>query len=88
MCRVGKCHEGPDVEDEYGPLRVSPKQPQPVWQAWGYVTTGEQGGMRGTGESSTRGVARASDEKGCRKGGEVRVRERRGWGGHVNKGRT
>ena len=26
-CQMGKCHEGPDVEDDSGPLRVSPRQP-------------------------------------------------------------
>ena len=80
--RSGRCHEVPDVENDSGPLRVSPRQPQPVCQTWGDVTTGEQGFAGGTGDSSTKREAGAGDEKGRRKGGEVRVREQEGmwWG--------
>ena len=87
-CQMGQCHEGPDVENDSGPLRASPRQPQPVCQTWGYVTTGEQGTVVGTGDSSMRGVAEAGDEKGRRKGGEERERERRGWGGASVQGQN
>ena len=52
------------------------------------MTTGKQGTVVGTGDSSMRGVAEAVVEKGRRKGCEVRVWKRRGWVGHVYKGRT
>ena len=87
-CQIGKCHEGPDVENDSGPLRASPRQPQNVCQTWGYVTTGEQGFVGETGDSSTRGVAEAGDEKGRRKGVEVRVWERRGWRGAREQGQN
>ena len=79
-CQMRRCHERPDVENGSGPVRALPRQPQPVFQTWGYMTTGEQGTVVGTGDSSMRGVAEAGVEKGRRKGGEVRVWKRRGLG--------
>ena len=76
----GRSHEGHDVEGDYGQLRVSPRQPQPAYQTWRYMTTDGQEDARGTGDSSTRGVAGARDEVGCRKGDEARAWERKGWG--------
>ena len=81
MCQMGRKHEGPDVEGDSGPLSVSPRQHQPVYQTWGYVTTGGQGDVGRTGDSSTREVAGARDEEGCRKGDEARA-----W--HMDKGRS
>ena len=43
------------------------------------MTTGEQGDVGRTGDSSTRGVAGTRDEEGCRKGDEARAWERKGW---------
>ena len=79
--QMRRCHEGPAVENGPGPLRASPRQPQPVFQTWGYVTTGEQGAVVRTGDSSMRGVEEVGVERRRRKGGEVRVWKRRGWGG-------
>ena len=33
-CQMRRCREGPDVENGSGPLRASPRQPQPVFQTW------------------------------------------------------
>ena len=75
-CQIERSHEGPDVEGDYGQLRVSPRQPQPAYQTWRCMTT--DGQEDAGGDSSTRGVAGARSEVGCRKGDEARAWERKG----------
>ena len=76
-----------DVEGDYGQLRVSPRQPQPAYQTWRCMTTDGQENAGGTGDSSTRGVAGARSDVGCRKGDEARAWERKGQGEAQAQGR-
>ena len=76
----GRSHEGHGVEGKYGQRRVWPRRPQQAYQAWREMTTHGQEDARGTGGSSTREVAGARDEVGCRKGDDGRAWEQEGWG--------
>ena len=87
-CQKGRSHEGHGVEAEYGQRRVWPRWPQPAYQAWRYITTRGQEDAGWTGDSSTREVAGARDEVGCRKGDEARAWEQKGWGEAHGQGRT